>query len=227
MGLFGRLKTLVKGKADEAVEKMEDDNLVMVAKQHIQDAKVELNKATANVGQIKGTVMTLEGKKKRLEDELANETSKAKTLKAKADGFKEAGDDANYNKWFGHAQEIAEGCVDIKGRIASMESQIATMQEKSEQQEALVRTLRTKVKSGEHKLQQMKANEQVTKAQEALSEVNTDGTQSALSKFDEMLEKQETKMHASSAMLDAQSGTNSEIEDALASSKANDFLDSL
>ena len=216
MGLISALKTLVKGKSDQAAEAIEDTNRVMFAQQSLKEIEDQLRKAQTNLGSMRASMLGTERESKEKTEELASWTAKAKALKEQGK--------------MDLAVQVAEKCMQIQSEVETLKTQYATYERNAKQQEENVTKLRLSLDKGKRQVQQMKSMEQVTKSTEALLEVNTSGVATAISKFDEQVKKSQAKLDQANAMMESQTAGNldAKVEDALGGdTKASDFLNTL
>jgi len=199
MGLLGRMFNIGKAKVEGAVEIAEDKNAVGLAKQDVAEMKKLLNEATANVGKIKGRIMGYER-------DLKAQRQEKKDLEEKAIKLMEAG-----------AEDVAE---EVAVKIESVEAEIETLSAALKQQQALEKqhsysqnSLRQKIQQAESQMRQLQTMSEVEKANAALTEVNQDGANSALSRFESRLNKQQERLDASTATLQAQKEASPEALD--------------
>jgi len=226
MGLFGKLITLGRVKADEAAEKIEDANQVGFSKQALKEMHQQLNDARQNVGKMKAQKMSIERMLKEQQQELSDNTDKAKQLAAKA----EADGSENLKAL---ALKVAGKCLEIKEQISETQKQINMVVSNLQQQETNVSKLNSAVQTAERDIQSMKAMEQVAKSTESLLDISTSGAENALSKFKSGKEKMQRRLDEKQAVLTSQTAGDSmdaEVNAALGNSgdaAAADFLKNL
>lgn len=78
MGFFDRMKTLVKGKANQAMDKLEDKNIEAIVKEEIRKMKGEFRQAKSAVAKSITLVKEAETKANKAKEELEHWTARAK-----------------------------------------------------------------------------------------------------------------------------------------------------
>lgn len=78
MGFFDRMKTLVKGKANQAMDKLEDKNIEAIVKEEIRKMKSEFREAKSAVAKSIALVKEAEAKTNKAEEEVEHWTNRAK-----------------------------------------------------------------------------------------------------------------------------------------------------
>ena len=217
LGLFKTIGKLFTAKSAEAAQAIEDKNLVSFSEQDVRDLEQELAAAKANYASIKATLMGVERDLVAKQSELGTRKEQAKQLKEQ--------------EKLELAQKVAGLCLGILEDVKALEQQVTMLKTSVSQQEHNVGELGEAVDQAKRDLQAMKAQEKVTKSTEALSSVNTSGAQGTLAKFKERREKQQHKLDAAQATLEADTAGNvdASVEAALGTKDAasKNFLDSL
>ena len=218
MGFLGRMFNIGKAKMDEAVENIEDKNAVALGKQDIEEMKKSLNQATVNLGKIKGRIMSydrdIKEKKKQKKD---LEEKAVKLLEANAEAV---------------AQEVAVQIETLDSEISTLSAALSQQKTLEQQHSATQSTLRQKIQQAESQLSQLQTMTEVQKANSALSEVSSGGADSALSRFEKRLKKQQESLDASTATIQAQKDAspealNDKINSALGKKAGSDTLERL
>ena len=78
MGFFDRMKTLVKGKANEAIDKLEDKNIEAIVKEEIRKMKGEFREAKSAVAKSITLVKEAETKSNKAKEEVDHWSTRAK-----------------------------------------------------------------------------------------------------------------------------------------------------
>ena len=218
MGLFNGLKNLFVAKSNEAEQKIEDANIVAFSEEDIRKMKSELAVAKDNFAKIKATKMQIERDIATKEEELNLRKGQAKDLKA---------DPAKLEL----AQKVAEICMKLIAEIDNLKKQLANTEKVLAQQEANVHEYGEAVDEAIRDLQEMKAQEQVTKSTESLATINADGASSVLAKFQERKRKIQNRMDVAQAHHEADTAGNldAQVDAALGTKQlaSKNFLDSL
>lgn len=215
MGLLGRMFNIGKAKVEGAVEAAEDKNAVALAKQDVEEMKKLLNEATVNVGKIKGRIMGYER-------DLKAKKSEKKDLEEKAVQLLEAGAEEV-------ASEVAIQIEAVEAEVSTLTAALAQQKNLEKQHSDTQNTLRQKINQAESQMRQLQTMNEVEKANAALTEVNQDGANSALSRFENRLKKQQERLDASTATIQAQKDASPEALDdkinaALGKSAGSDTL---
>ncbi len=153
MGIFGRMKTLVKSNVNDLASKAEDpakilDQLLLDLQEQLNAAKIQVRDTLAD--------------QKRLEKQHADSRAAAQDWEKKAMSAVRAGQD-----------DLAREAL---GRKAHFDEQAAQFQSSAEQQKALVedlkvslRTLSTKIEEAKRKRNSLVARQQQVEAKQAMA----------------------------------------------------------
>jgi phage shock protein A len=180
--------------------------------------KEELTKATQNLGSIKGRIKTEERAIKEKKDQMKADTDKAKALK-------EAGKEKL-------ALQLCDRISTIQAEMESHKAVLAQQKKLAEQHEANRDRLMKSINECESQLKIMQTMDDVTKSNEALSVVNVDGAESAVTKFKNRSAKMQEKLDVSNALLEEQQNSSptkldDEVDAALGNSAGKSLFDSL
>lgn len=198
MGIFGTLFNLGKAKMSEAEEKIEDKNRIIFAFQDIETAEEDLRKSRVSLAQTKAAMMGFERKLKAKKEEIIDRTSKTKKLKA------------------AEQIDLAKQQWEIK---CELETELTTLEGSYEQyktiyskQETNVKTLGDNLANMKRTLDRMKTMEEVKNSNNAIAEINTDSSKSAVAKFREREEKMQKELDASTALADESKDTTGDLD---------------
>ena len=211
MGLFGTLLNLGKAKMGEAEEKIEDKNRIAFAKQDIEKAEEDLRKSRVGLAQTKAAMMGLSRKIKAKKEERDDRLDKAKKLKA-ADQ-----EELAKKQW-------AVKC-DLDKEIVALESSYTQYEGIYKKQESNVGTLSDNLSHMKRALDRMKTMEEVKNSNNAIAEISTDSSQSAVAKFREREAKMQAELDASTALADESKGTTGDIDAETAKALGGDLPD--
>lgn len=218
MGLFKSLLGLAKAKSDEAAQKIEDENATAFAKQDLEKMKEDRSKVIANLGQIKGRLMSLKDDIKEKEKEIKDRTAKATQLL-------EAG-----------KEDLAQSqCARVEGiqdEVNMLKDSLKTQEQLCSEQERNLSDLTATIQDCENQMRTIKTMEDVRKSNDSLAAVDIHGSMSAAAKFQERRKRMKEKLNASRATAEAQRmGTSSELDErtneALGNSKGSALLEKL
>jgi len=200
MGLFKTLINLTKVKSAEAAEKIEDTNRVGFAKQDLSDMETQLRESRAGLGRVKAKLMGFERDIKEKNGEIENRTSTVKQLKT-------AGKiDLAKRNW--------EIVVDLKDEVGILEASKKQFQGNYDQQKANVEKLEKNLSEAKRSLKMMQTMQDVKNSNEALTSVDTSGSESALSRFERRQKKMQEELDTSTAILEEQNTGSSDDLDA-------------
>jgi phage shock protein A len=211
MGLFGTLLNLGKAKMGEAEEKIEDKNRIAFAKQDIEKAEEELRQARVGLAQTKAAVMGNQRKIKAKEEEIADRTEKAKKLKA------------------ANNMELAKKQWSIKceldQELETLQKSLAQYEGIYKKQESNVAKMSDNLSNMKRFLDRMKTMEEVKKSNNAIAEINTDSSQSAVAKFKEREAKMQAELDASTALAEGASDPAGDLDAETAKALEGDLFD--
>ena len=198
MGLFKTLLKLGKAKSDEAAENIENKNMVSFAKQDITNMEEDLRKARLGLGTVKAKVMGLERDIKAKNQEITERTATVKQLK-------EAGK-------VELAKKIWEVVAGLKDEVVVLEGSLTQFQTNYKQQQSNVDKLESNFGQAKRSLQMMKTMDEVKKSNESLSNIDTTGSATSLSRFQERQKKMQEELDKSTAILDASQDSSEDLD---------------
>jgi len=218
MGLFKTLIGLGKVKSAEAAEKIEDTNRVGFAKQDLAGMETQLREARAGLGRVKAKLMGFERDIKEKSTEIETRTATVKQLK-----------EANKVTLAKKNWEIVVG---LKDEVEVLSASQKQFQGNYTQQKANVEKLESNLSEAKRSLKMMQTMQDVKNSNEALTTVDTSGSESCLSKFEERKKKMQEELDTSTAMLEEQNAGSAEDLDAqsakaLGTVKGQDEFDAL
>jgi phage shock protein A len=198
MGLFGKLLKLGQAKAGELEEKIDDKNRIAFAKQDIEEAEAQLRKARVGLAQTKASIMGLKRQIGQKEEEIEDRKKKVSLLK-KADKLDLA------KKQFLAMKEI----VDSKGIL---DNSLAQYEATYTKQESNVNALCDNLSSMKRSIERMATMEEVKNSNNALAEINTDSSQSAVARFKEREIKMQKDLDASTALMEGSNDATGDLD---------------
>jgi len=220
MGLLKTLFNYGKVKSNEAAEKIEnsDSNRIGFAKQDLADMETQLREARAGLGRIKAKLMGFEREIKEKNSEIETRTATVKQLK-------------EANK-IALAKKNWEVVVGLKDEVEVLEASRKQFQANYDQQKANVYKLESNLSEAKRSLKMMQTMNDVKKSNEALTTIDTSGSESCLSRFEARKKKMQEDLDASIAMLEEQSAGSTDDLDvqsakALGTVKGQDEFDAL
>lgn len=217
MGLFTTLSNLFRAKKEEAAEAIEDANRTSFADQAVRDIGIELGKARENHAKMEATHRGIARNIAKRKEELETRTTQAKELKAV--GNTEL------------ALQVAQQVLKIREEIEDMETQLTQIASLRDQQKSNIEELTAAHAEAVRDVQTMKATAQITESTRALSSVDGEGVESALSKLAKYKDRQAADLDLAQARVNAKNEGNldSKVEAALGgrSAAAQSLLDTL
>ncbi|TDX51538.1 PspA/IM30 family protein [Orenia marismortui] len=140
MGLFDRIKTIVSGKANEAVDKWEDKNIEVVVKEEIRKMKDEYRQAKSAVNKSITLVKEVEAKRDDAKEEMEHWTNRAKqALEASKEDLarkaleKKQTAETNYNKYKEQAKARRKTADLHKKKLEDLRARIEEAEDKQDQ----------------------------------------------------------------------------------------------
>ena len=198
MSIFGTIFNLGKAKMGEMEDKIEDKNRLSFAKQDIDTAEEDMRKSRVGLAQTKAAMMGLERKLKAKKDEVQDRLDKVSKLKV------------------AEKIDLAKQQWEIK---CELDKEVATLETSYEQYKTIyskpesnVKTLGSNLSNMKRALDRMKTMEEVKNSNNAIAEINTDASQSAVSKFKERELRQQAELDASTALADGSKDSTGDID---------------
>ncbi len=188
MGLFGTIFKFGKAKMNEVEEKIEDGNRIAFAKQDIEEAQEDFQKARVGLANTKASIMGLQRKVSTKKEEIVSRIDKVKKLKTA-----------------GH-EDLAKQQYAIKleldNELQTLEKSLEQYQNIYKKQESNVTTLSGNLDTMKRAIDRMKTMEEVKKSNDAIATINTDSSMSAVAKFKEREAKMQAELDASDALVE-------------------------
>ncbi len=149
MSFLDRMKTLVKGKANQAMDKMEDKNIEAIVKEEIRKMKEEFREAKSAVAKSITLVKEAENKFNKAKEEIEHWTNRAKQaltseneeLARKALEKKQEAE-KDFNKYQGQVIERRKIADIHKAKVKKLQSRIEEAEDKQDELIAAAETAR-------------------------------------------------------------------------------------
>lgn len=191
MAFFKALKGFLRVSDRKAADSLENTDPVEFAKNDMEDMQSDLRTAQENLGHIKARMGQLTDDMKEIQEQIDNNTAKAKALLAKGTP---------------DAEELARKlCTAVEG----LEQKQEVNKQAMVQQEALLKqfestkdTLEEHIQECQSDLEIMKTQKEVTDANKTLVNVDAGKSGSAVERFKERRRKLDEKLRVSTAMVE-------------------------
>ncbi len=140
MSFFDRMKTLVQGKANQAIDKLEDKNIEAIVKEEIRKMKEEFRVAKSAVAKSITLVKEAEAKANKAEEELNHWSSRAKqALEVENDELarkaleKKQEAEKDYNKYQSQIVERRKNADIHKARVKELQERIEEAEDRQDE----------------------------------------------------------------------------------------------
>ena len=182
----------VKGKADEAAEKLEDP---------VRDSKIAIEQANKELSQFKSDIASVMSEKKSLERELEDNKANIKKYNAVAEKALEAGNEDDARKALGLVESSEARVKELSAQCKVFEGQIKKLRASMEKRRAMV-------DNAERNVTVLKARDRCTKIRQAVvdaeSKMNKSNPFTKLEKFEEDIQRSEDQIAAMEELTDSE-----------------------
>lgn len=215
MGFFSRIFRVAKGKANQAVDAMEDATFETTLKQNIRDMDVQLNRIVRSSAEAMSN-------HNRLESDYVRWKDRADDWKAKATKALQAGNEDL-------AKKALTKKVECDEQVSNLQASVDQSQSARDKLKSQVDQLRKKIEAAKRNTNTLIARKNAARAQKEINSVLAgvnlnDNAFSSLSRFEESVSKDEAMAQAYEDMSDT-SGADLDAEfAALDTSSADDEL---
>jgi phage shock protein A len=182
MSFFDRMKTLVKGKANEAMDKMEDRNIEAIVKEEIRKMKEEFREAKSAVAKSITLVKEAETKMNKAQEEMEHWNERAKQAL-------EAGDEEL-------ARKAIEKKQDAEKDLKKYQQQVEERRKIADIHKAKVKELQERIEEAEDRQDELIAAAESARATKEINETMSGLGKTSASDNLDRLEKRVTRMEA-------------------------------